>query len=216
MKVIAFNGSARKGWNTATLLSKALEGAAARGASTELVHLYDVDFKGCVSCFACKTKDGKSYGRCAVKDGLAPLLKKIEEADAFIAGSPIYFGTVTGVMRSLIERLCFPFMTYTDPPQSLFPRKIRTAFIATMGAPEERAKEFGFVRHVASTEMLLKMIFGACETLCSFDTYQFQDYSKMAAERFDPAAKARRRAEVFPKDCEGAFKMGARLVEPLT
>ena len=78
MKVMAFNGSARKSWNTATLLSKTLEGAVARGALTELVHLYDVDFKGCVSCFACKTKGGKSYGRCAVKDGLAPLLRKVE------------------------------------------------------------------------------------------------------------------------------------------
>jgi multimeric flavodoxin WrbA len=214
MKVIAFNGSPRKSWNTAILLSKALEGAAARGAETELVHLYEVDFKGCVSCFACKTKGGKSYGRCAVKDGLAPLLEKIEEADAFIVGSPIYFGTVTGVARMFMERLWFPYMTYTDPPRSLFPRKIRTAFIATMGAPEERAREFGFVQHVGSTEMILRMIFGACESLSSFDTYQFQDYSKMAAERFDPEAKARRRAEVFPKDCEEAFEMGARLTTP--
>jgi multimeric flavodoxin WrbA len=214
MEVIGFNGSPRKSWNTAILLSKALEGAAARGASTELVHLYEVDFKGCVSCFACKTKGGKSYGRCAVKDGLAPLLEKVEEADAFIVGSPIYFGTVTGVARMFMERLWFPYMTYTDPPRSLFPRKIRTAFIATMGAPEERAREFGFVQHVDSAEMILKMIFGACESLSSFDTYQFQDYSKMAAERFDPEAKARRRAEVFPKDCEHAFEMGARLATP--
>ena len=211
MKILACNGSPRKSWNTATLLSKALEGAAAKGAETELIHLYEVDFKGCVSCFACKTLAGKSYGRCAVKDGLAPLLEKVEEADAFVVGSPIYFGAVTGVARSFVERLCFPFMTYTDPPGSLFPRKIRTALIATMGAPEERAKDFGFVQHVNSLEMLLKTIFGACESLCSFDTLQFQDYSKVAAERFDPAAKARRRAEVFPKDCKEAFEMGARL-----
>jgi multimeric flavodoxin WrbA len=214
MKVIGFNGSSRKSWNTATLLSKALEGAAAQGADTELVHLYEVDFKGCISCFACKTKGGKSYGRCAVKDGLAPLLEKVEKADAFVIGSPIYFGTVTGVTRSFMERLWFPYMTYTDPPASLFPRKIRTAFIAAMGAPEERAKEFGFVQHVDTTEIIMKTIFGACESLCSFDTYQFQDYSKMVAERFDAEAKARRRAEVFPKDCEAAFELGARLLKP--
>jgi len=135
MKVMAFNGSARKSWNTATLLSKALEGASAKNASTDLVHLYEVDFKGCISCFACKTKGGRSYGKCAVKDGLAPLLARAAKADALIIGSPIYFGAVTGVTRSLIERLCFPFMTYTDPPGSLFPRKVKTALIATMGAP---------------------------------------------------------------------------------
>ena len=68
MKVMAFNGSPRKTWNTATLLEKALEGAGSQGAKAERIHLYDLNFKGCISCLACKTKGGKSYGRCAVKD----------------------------------------------------------------------------------------------------------------------------------------------------
>ena len=54
MKVIAVNGSPRKTWNTATLLQKALDGAKSVDADTELVHLYDLNFKGCTSCFACK------------------------------------------------------------------------------------------------------------------------------------------------------------------
>ena len=44
MNILAFNGSPRKNWNTATLLKSALEGARSRGAETELVHLYDFDF----------------------------------------------------------------------------------------------------------------------------------------------------------------------------
>ncbi len=77
MQVIGINGSPRKQWNTATLVAKALEGAAAQGAETELVHLYDLDFKGCTSCFACKTRGGKSYGRCAMKDGLTPVSSRV-------------------------------------------------------------------------------------------------------------------------------------------
>ncbi len=50
MKVFAFNGSPRKEWNTATLLKKALKGAEPPGAETELVHLYDLKYKGCISC----------------------------------------------------------------------------------------------------------------------------------------------------------------------
>ncbi|MGD0662272.1 MAG: NAD(P)H-dependent oxidoreductase [Syntrophorhabdales bacterium] len=156
---------------------------------------------------------GKSYGKCAVKDGLTPILKRIEESDAFVLGSPIYFGIVTGATRSFMERLCFPYMTYTDPPGSLFPRKIHTAIIGTMGAPEEHAKEFGFSQHVDANAMLLKRIFGACESLCSFDTLQFEGYSRMVADRFDPAKKAARRAEVFPEDRRKAFEMGVRLVK---
>ena len=89
MKVIAVNGSPRKTWNTATLLQKALDGAKSVGADTELVHLYDLNFKGCTSCFACKRKDGKFIGRCAMQDGLTSLLAKIRECDVLLLGSPI-------------------------------------------------------------------------------------------------------------------------------
>ena len=211
MNVIGVNGSPRKKWNTATLLAKALEGAAAQGAQTESFNLYDVNYKGCVSCFACKMKEGKSYGRCAVKDDISPILAKVGEADVIILASPLYFGTVTGEMRSFMERLVFPYFTYTDPPSSIFPRKLRTGFIYALGASEELAKERGFDKHIMANEMLLKMVFGASETLCSFDTYQFEDYSKVVAPRWDPEEKARIRAEVFPVDCRNAFEMGARL-----
>ena len=46
MKVMAFNGSPRTKWNTATLLKKALEGASSQGAETKLINLYDLNFKG--------------------------------------------------------------------------------------------------------------------------------------------------------------------------
>jgi multimeric flavodoxin WrbA len=211
MKVMAFNGSPRKKWNTAILLEKALEGASSLGAETDLIHLYGLDYKGCISCFACKTKGHAGYGRCAVKDDLTPILQKVEEADALILGSPVYFGTVTGQMRSFMERLLFPYLAYTDPPGCLFPRKIRTAFIYTMNAQEQQAKERGYPAHFSLNETTLQMIFGASESLCSYDTYQFEDYSKVVSTRFDPEKKARRKAEVFPQDCEKALQLGIRL-----
>jgi multimeric flavodoxin WrbA len=211
MKVMAVNGSPRKTWNTATLLKKALKGAASQGAETELVHLYDLNYKGCISCFACKTRGGKSYGRCAVKDDLQPILKKIEAADALILGSPIYFGIVTGEMRSFMERLLFPYFAYTDPPQSLFPRKMPTGFIYTMNVTEEMMQDWGYQQLFDKNQQLLQMAFGPSEMLCSFDTYQFKDYAKVVADRFDPEKKARRRQEAFPGDCEAAEALGARL-----
>jgi len=209
MKIIAFNGSPRKTWNTATLLEKALEGAASQGAETELIHLYDLSFKGCVSCFSCKTIGGKSYGKCAVKDELTPIFEKIEEADGIVLGSPIYLGTATGQMRSFMERLIFPYLTYTEPLQTLFPKKINTGFIYTMNLTEERMKGF-CGQHLGINEMFLRVIFGASESLFAFDTYQFKDYSKVVADRFDPEKKAKRRKEEFPKDCEKAYEMGVR------
>lgn len=211
MKVIAFNGSPRKKWNTATLLERALEGASSCGSETELIHLYDLNYKGCISCFSCKMKNGKSYGRCAVKDDLSPIFEKVLDAQALIFGSPIYFGTATGQMRSFMERLVFPFTPYTDPPGTIFPRKIKTGFIYTLGATEEMAKERGFDHHISLNQMFLERVFGPSETFCSYDTYQFEDYSKVFAPRFDPEKKALRRREVFPLDCEKAFELGVRL-----
>jgi len=213
MKVIAFNGSPRKKWNTATLLEKALEGAASRGAETELIHLYDLNFKGCVSCFACKLRGGESYGKCAIKDELTPILENIEAYDAIILGSPIYFGTVSGEMKSFMERLLFPYRPYAaprDPRQSLFPKKIHTGFIYTMNVTIEQMEELGFDHPPRINEMFLQVIFGASESLYSFDTFQFEDYSKVVADRYDPEKKAKKRKEVFPLDCERAFDMGVR------
>lgn len=78
MNILAFNGSPRKNNNTGILLIKALEGAASQGASTELINLYDLNYKGCMSCFACKTKNGKSYGKCPINDDLKPIFKKLK------------------------------------------------------------------------------------------------------------------------------------------
>jgi multimeric flavodoxin WrbA len=212
MFIIGINGSPRKQGNTATLLEHSLEGAESEGAETELVHLYDLEYTGCTSCFACKMLGGKSYGRCAVKDGITPLLKKIEtDADAIILGSPIYFGTDSGMMRSFLERLMFPYLTYTLPHGTLFPRKIPAGFIYTMNIPENMVKEYGYTLHFATNENVLAGLFGHSEHLCSYDTYQFRDYSKVLCTMFDAKKKAERKKTVFPKDCKKAFDMGVRL-----
>jgi len=212
MKIMAFNGSPRKRWNTATLLQKALDGAASQGAETELIHLYDLNYKGCISCFACKTIGGKSYGRCAVQDDLTDVFSRVEQADAIILGSPIYWGTVSGEMKSFMDRLLFQYLIYTDPPDSLFPNKMRTGFVYTMNVTEEIMKEWGYTHNFSRYEMALTRIFGESEYMCCFDTYQFDDYSKVLATRFDPVKKKKRHEEVFPLDCQRAFDMGVRLV----
>lgn len=213
MKVIAFNGSPRQTWNTAKLLEEALAGAASAGAETKLVHLYDLSFRGCKSCFACKLHDSRSFGKCAARDDLTPLLAEAEEADALILGSPIYFGSVTGELKSFMERLMFPYLQYDAAYSSLAPRKIGTAFVYTMNSPENEIGERGYLPGLQNNEMFMKRIFGRCESLMSYDTYQFDDYKKVAASRFDADQKAARHREVFPEDCRKAFALGIRLLE---
>lgn len=208
--VIGINGSPRKNGNTATMLQNALKGAESKGASTELVNLYDLSFKGCVSCFACKRVGSARSERCAYKDALTPVLEKIEKADALILASPVYVGDLTGATRSFIERFMFPQISYEEGSYTYFNKKLSVGVIATLGAPFDRAKEMGFTRAAESVAQLMKAIFGSGELLLTMDTLQFDDYSKYAASRFDPDHKKKIRDEQFPKDCAAAFDMGAR------
>ncbi|HVI42142.1 MAG TPA: flavodoxin family protein [Anaerovoracaceae bacterium] len=214
MKVIALNGSPRKEWNTATLLKHALEGAASKGAETELIHLYDCNYKGCISCFACKLKGGKSYGKCAVNDDLKPIFQKIEEADGIILGSPIYLGMVSGEMRSFIERLVFQYLVYDRNYSVFFPKKISAGLIYTMNVKEELLDQAGYKQQLKNMENSMQRLFGSAESLLSTDTYQFDDYSKYETSGFNVEEKTMRRKEVFPVDCRKAFEMGARIAEP--
>lgn len=127
MKIYAINGSPRKNRNTATLLEESLAGARSTRANhpieTEMIHLYDTDYKSCISCFECKKIGGKNYGHCSIKDSMSPLIEKLSQADGIIFGSPIYFHGITGKMRSFLERLLFPYSVYDNQYSSIAPKK---------------------------------------------------------------------------------------------
>jgi multimeric flavodoxin WrbA len=208
--VLGINGSPRKSWNTATLISHALDGAESVGAKTELVHLYDLSFKGCVSCFRCKRKDYKGPWRCLVEDALAPVLEKAEKADALVIGSPIYIGEMTSSTRAFIERYLFPFVSYDAAPPTRFTGKVSIGIICPMGATAEASDKAGFAAIPERTAAIFKRIVGSGESIASVDTLQFDDYGKYAASRFNPVEKARIRKEIFPTNCQRAFDMGVR------
>lgn len=215
MRILAVNGSPRKKWNTATLLGRVLDGAQSRGATVELVHLYDLTYKGCVSCFECKRIGGKNYGHCAVKDGLTTLLEQAAQADALVVGTPVYFGAETGETRSFLERLCFPYLTYTPGYAPLFTRKIPTALVYTMNVPETAVPQWGYDVFMERMRATMARTFGACELLLATDTLQFNDYDKYLSTVWDAAAKRQRHEEVFPQDCAKAYALGERLAQGL-
>ena len=211
MNVIAINGGPRKSWSTVTLLESALKGAASNGANTELIHLYDLDFKGCKSCFACKRKNYDCHGLCAINDELKDVLEKILKCDVLILGSPIYFGNVTGEMRSFMERLLFPNLSYDDGEPSTFTGHISSAFIYTMNITENQMHQTNYETIFEQYKKLLQLFNGTSETLISNDTFQFNDYSMYNASRFDAVHKASVKSEQFPLDCQKAFEFGARI-----
>lgn len=221
MKAIFVNGSPRKNWTTAQMLEKAMDGAREAGADVELVSLYDDAFKGCVSCFACKRKNAKTNGLCAYKDALTPILEKAREADVVVIGSPIYFSHPTGPVRSFMERLLFPVLTYNAKvdeetgkvKSTILNKTIPTAMIYTMGCPKEMMSDCHYPEMFAETDKFLNMLFGYGETVYTYNAYQFDDYSKYdVAEGVEPM-RAKYREEQYPNDLRSAYELGQRLVQ---
>lgn len=213
MKIVAVNGGPRKKWNTATLLGKAVEGACSKGAEVSLHHVYDINFKGCVSCFACKRRDAAEPGMCAYKDELTPLLREIAVCDALLLASPIYLGSVTGEMASFLERLVYMALSYDKDSRTRFAGKVHFAFIYTMGLPARMAGDYQamFDRH----QQYLGLLNGTGDYMVAANTYQFSEYSKYCASSIDAARKAKHRDEYFPLDCEKAFALGEKLASRL-
>ena len=211
MNVIAINGSPRKTRNTATLLEHAVKGTKSENATAEIIHLYDLQYKGCVSCFGCKLKDNAGVGVCAINDELSPVLEMVMNCDVLLLGSPIYFGDVTGAMRCFMERLLFMNLTYDDPYRKAYGKSISSAFFFTMNLPKEG--ESYYTSLFESTSKPFEYLGGSSEYFACFDTYQFDDYSKYAAGIFDVSQKEKLRKEQFPLDCEKAFEIGTRLAK---
>ncbi len=213
-KVIILNGSPRKNWNTYKMCESFANGVKESGAEAEIINLYDVDFKGCRSCFACKLKNGKSFGKCGYPDGLTPVLDKISQSDGVVLASPVYFGDVTGVTRSLIERLFFPFFEYKEGYPSIAPKKLKTAVIYTMNVDEKLGNKI-YEDLFGKIEWFMEIAFSKPERICAFDTYQFSDYDKYVCEVFDKNHKLKQRDEQLPKDLEKAFNAGVKMAKEL-
>ena len=128
MKVVAFNGSARKDGNTAILINHVFEDLRKEGIDTELVQFAGKKISGCNGCRKCfETRDK----RCIIKDDIVnECIEKMVEADGIILGSPIYFADITPEIKALVDRAGYVSKANDD----MLRRKVGAAVIAVRRA----------------------------------------------------------------------------------
>lgn len=213
IKVIAVNGSPRKNWNTAKLLQAFLDGAkeAQSNVETEMIHLYDLQYTGCRSCFACKSVNEKLFGKCAIRDDIHDILVKVSYADAVAFGSPIYLGEMTGQLKSFLERLLFPYYTYQKEPLYVTPKRMQTCMIYTSNADQKTMHSMKFDVALENMQRWVTDVLSEPEIMQSYCTYQFMDYSKVRADKFSEQERAKIRDEQFPLDLQKTFEIGKKL-----
>ncbi|WP_455543474.1 NAD(P)H-dependent oxidoreductase [Intestinibacter sp.] len=99
-------------------------------------------------------------------------MEKLEDADAIIFGSPIYYRTITGQLHVFYEHLLFPYMTYKIGYPTLVENKMKTTSIYTMNVTEEDMVMDNYRQYMNLFEMFLEKYFSKPELLFSFNTYQ--------------------------------------------
>lgn len=128
MKVVAFNGSARKGGNTSILIQHAFAALNETGIETEEISLAGKQIRGCTACYQCFANKDK---RCVLKnDCINDAVAKMEAADGIILASPTYFADMTAEMKALIDRCGMVSRANGD----LFRRKAGAAIVAVRRA----------------------------------------------------------------------------------
>jgi multimeric flavodoxin WrbA len=128
MKVVAFNGSARKDGNTAILIGYVSRELEKQGVETELIQLSGSRIHGCIACMKCFEKKDQ---RCSVKDDIVnDCIEKMLAADGIILGSPTYFANVSTEMKALIDRAGMVSRANND----MLARKVGVAVVAVRRA----------------------------------------------------------------------------------
>ena len=208
-KIMIIDGGPRKTFNTASMLQKFAEGASSASDEIEVktVRLYDLDYKGCMSCMACKIK-GKASNICKFKDAITPVLEEIASADGLVLGSPNYFGEITAQMRAFLERLAFPWLSYNDYSITA-PKRMPVLLVETMNGTPEYNNDHGY----GSMEHCIAQALGQPEKLTAYNTYQVKNYDRYELGGFSEEAKRQYRDEHWEEDLQNAFEAGKRMAE---
>jgi len=128
LKVVALNGSARKGGNTAILLRYVLKELEKEGIETELIEMSGAKIHGCLACRECSKKKDR---RCAQKNDMGnAYIEKMEQAHGILLGSPTYVADASPEMKALVDRACM----VAKANGGIFRRKLGAAVVAVRRA----------------------------------------------------------------------------------
>jgi multimeric flavodoxin WrbA len=198
--------------NTAQLVNTAIEELESNGKKVKQYNLYDLNFKGCYSCFSCKKVNTPGYGKCLIKDDLKPIFDEIRESSGIILATPVYYRDVAGELRSFVERLLFQHMLYTTPPRSIFGKRINIGMIYTMNVMEGQYTSNSLKTTIEALESSLKLVIGEVKSFFAFGTNQLTDYKGIEYTYINSEERLKRYKEEFPKELIRVKKFAMQLI----
>jgi len=127
MNILSINGSPRHGGNTDVLIDKALEGVVSKGAEVDRILLRDLDISPCREAEYEMISDN---GLSVIEDDIYVVFEKLKKCDAIIIGSPIFFGSVSAQLKTMIDRFQCVWVAKNIEEKVIFPKSIKGAFIS--------------------------------------------------------------------------------------
>jgi len=127
-KVVAFNGSARKGGNTSILLKCVLKELENEGIETELIEMSGTKIHGCLACRECSKRKDHRCGQTG--DMGNAYIEKMEQADGILLGTPTYVADISPEIKALMDRACL----VSKANGGMFRRKVGAAVVAVRRA----------------------------------------------------------------------------------
>jgi multimeric flavodoxin WrbA len=147
---------------------------------------------------------------CKFKDALTPILEEIAEADGLVLGSPNYFGEISGQMRTFLERLAFPWLSYNDYSNTA-PKRMPVVLIETQNG----TKEYNNCNGYGTMEYCISQALGEPEKLIAYNTYQVKNYNNYELAGFSEEAKRQYRDAHWEDDLQQAYNAGKRMAEKI-
>lgn len=128
MKVLLINGSPNENGTTARALSEVASTLNINGIDTEIICVGKEIVRGCIACKGCYTA-----GRCVQKgDIVNQLVEKINEADGLIVGSPVYYASINGTLKSILDRVFYSKTSFENKPAAAVAVARRAGTTATL------------------------------------------------------------------------------------
>ena len=102
-KVVIISSSPRKGGNSDLLCDEFMKGAIEAGNEAEKIFIKDMNINYCSGCGYCVG----NKGQCSQKDDMEQIKDKLVTADVIVLATPVYFYTMSGQLKTFIDRLCY-------------------------------------------------------------------------------------------------------------
>ncbi len=127
MIITAINASPRKGGNTSALVEKVLEGARSGGAQVRRIDLSDLNIRPLGE----EDYEGTLEGiRRDPEDGLNSIITAIQDSDVVVLASPVFFGSLSGQLKNMIDRFQFAWLEKNFRGKEVFSGGKRGVFIS--------------------------------------------------------------------------------------